>query len=778
MIRHTSLGWRRSLPAALLPLFAWALQWHYWTFLQPFVWFLFYPAVFVSSWAGGLLSGVGATMTSIVIVWYAFMVPPMSFAMPTPGNLFSALLFALMGFMFSVAHYRLHVATAQTKEALQASRRSDDARQRSEARFRALIEHGHDSIALIDADNKILYLSPAVTAVEGYRPEELIGRSGLEHTHPDDLPLVQRIVEQLMAHPGQPIPVLWRRQHKDGRWLLLEGFATNLLHDPAVGAIVTNYRDVTERRRADIAVAHLAAIVESSEDAIIGQDLQSVVAIWNLGAEHVFGYTAGDMVGASSTRLIPSDRLHEEAQLLRRIASGECIRQFETVRVRKNGQLIDVSITLSAIRDASQQIVGASKIIRDITAAKVAEQEVRDLNRDLEQRVSTRTAELATAKERAEAADRLKSEFLANMSHELRTPLNAIIGFSDLMYKGKAGPLLPDQTEYLGDILTSAKHLLALINDVLDLAKVESGRMVFRTESIDLARLADESCASLRALVATKRIRLNVHVDPLMPRVVGDAGRITQVLYNYLSNAIKFTPEDGRIELRITPEGTAWFRIDVIDTGIGISTAQQHKLFTRFSQLDASATKSHQGTGLGLVLTKRLVESHGGTVAVTSEPGRGSTFSAMLPCEMTTSPPGQGTRPVDGAARTPTILIVDDDAAMLKLANLALLEMGYRPVCVDNARGGLLAAQADMPAVVVVDLVMPHVDGFEFITRLRAMPDGDRPIVIVWTIKDLDAAELRRIPSEALVISKRQGGTAALVEALEQILPAPCWPRV
>jgi signal transduction histidine kinase len=226
-------------------------------------------------------------------------------------------------------------------------------------------------------------------------------------------------------------------------------------------------------------------------------------------------------------------------------------------------------------------------------------------------------------------ASRLKSEFLANMSHELRTPLNAIIGFTELMHKGKAGALSATQTEYLGDVLASARHLLQLINDVLDLAKVESGKMDFRPEETDLARLVGEIRDVLRGLFGAKRLQVTAQID--VPSAVIDAGRFKQILYNYLSNAIKFTGEGGRIAIRVVPEGPDMFRLDVEDTGIGIPAELFGKLFVEFQQLDASSAKKFQGTGLGLALTRRIAEAHGGRVEVKSTPGLGSTFSAILP---------------------------------------------------------------------------------------------------------------------------------------------------
>jgi PAS domain S-box-containing protein len=371
-------------------------------------------------------------------------------------------------------------------------------------------------------------------------------------------------------------------------------------------------REEATRVQADVEQARLSAIVESSGDAIISQTLDGTIVSWNRGAERLFGYTAAEAINRSVTMLIPADRGEEESLIVGGLLRGERVGQFETVRRRKEGSLVDSSLTLSPIWNTEGRMVGASIIARDITDRKRVEQALRDRDVALE-------------------GNRLKSTFLANMSHELRSPLNAIVGFTDLMHRGKVGPVSAAQEEYLGDVLTSARHLLQLINDILDLAKVESGKMEFRYELVDLDKLAHEVRDALRSLAAQKQLQMNISVHPEMTTAVVDPGRVKQILYNFLSNAIKFTPERGSVDLRILPEGPALFRIDVQDTGIGISASDMNKLFVEFQQLDSGFAKTQQGTGLGLVLTKRIAEGHGGHVTVDSTPGEGSTFSAILP---------------------------------------------------------------------------------------------------------------------------------------------------
>jgi signal transduction histidine kinase len=252
--------------------------------------------------------------------------------------------------------------------------------------------------------------------------------------------------------------------------------------------------------------------------------------------------------------------------------------------------------------------------------------------------------DLDVEKRRAQDANRMKSEFLANMSHELRTPLNAIIGFAKLMVHGKVGPVAPNHQEYLRDILSSSNHLLQLINDVLDLAKVEAGKMEFHPEHIDLGHLLGEVRDILRPVAAAKQIAIEATIDPRCVSLYVDAAKFKQVLYNYLSNALKFTGERGRVQVRAWPEEARTLRIEVEDTGIGIRPDDLGLLFSEFKQLDSSASKRYQGTGLGLALTRRIVEAQGGTVGARSTFGKGSVFHAVLPSAIVESARGAGVR--------------------------------------------------------------------------------------------------------------------------------------
>jgi signal transduction histidine kinase/ActR/RegA family two-component response regulator len=401
---------------------------------------------------------------------------------------------------------------------------------------------------------------------------------------------------------------------------------------------------------------------------------------------------------------------------------------------------------------------------------------------DLERKVDLRTHDLALALEaievqskQLESASRHKSEFLANMSHELRTPLNAIIGFSQLLVNRRFGELTKDQAEYIADILDSGRHLLALINDILDLSKVEAGRMDLELGQIELREVLENGLTMVRERAALHRIRLNLDVGPDVGTVQGDERKVKQVVFNLLSNAVKFTPDSGQVEvLARRLEGEV--RVAIRDTGVGIAAEDQSRIFEEFQQVSGGATSTHEGTGLGLALARKFVELHGGRLWVESEVGAGSTFTFSLPGQATLPvqtvggprPEPQARRPAspDAVARAPSvaapvsssasvarpiILVVEDNLSSVDLLELIISDDGFAVAVARDGEAGLEMAGRLQPAAIVLDILLPGLDGWEFLARAKADPTLARIPVIVVSIMDARAKGLALGAADCLV---------------------------
>jgi signal transduction histidine kinase len=309
-----------------------------------------------------------------------------------------------------------------------------------------------------------------------------------------------------------------------------------------------------------------------------------------------------------------------------RVAAGEDIRSFETVRVRKDGTRVDVSLTISPIRDATGTVVGVSTIARDITLETRARREREEL-----------VAELEARNERLSELDRLKDEFVALVSHELRTPLTSIRGYLELVLEGDAGDLNDEQRQFLGVVERNAHRLLALVGDLLFLAQMEAGKLSLEVGAVDLSAIAAESVETARPLAEEKDVTLTLATGPLA-LIAGDRARLAQLLDNLISNGIKFTPSGGRVDVRVRGQrGNAV--IEVRDTGMGIPADEQQHLFERFFRTSRATEQAIPGTGLGLAISKAIVHGHGGRITLTSEEGAGTTFRISIPVRQTQPKP-------------------------------------------------------------------------------------------------------------------------------------------
>jgi PAS domain S-box-containing protein len=773
--------------------------------------------------------------------------------------------------------------------------------------------------------------------------------------------------------------------------------------DGRVRGVTLVFRDVGRLTAAEAEGRRLAAVVESSADAIVVKTLDGRITNWNAAAEQMFGYTAAEVVGQPVQMLIPPERETEEMEILSRIAQGQPVPPFRTVHIAKDGRRVEISAQVSPLRDAAGRIVGGIKSARDLTHQRQIEAALRqsearlrfalesaaigdwELDLDsgaihrsrrydqcfglgdaagpwdcermlaavhpddralveaglaslqdtqrghlpwhaefrvvwpddsvhwlrLDARVThddagsprlvgiaadvtaMRTAEqarqqsiwLAAENRRVQESSRLKSLFLANMSHELRTPLNAVIGFADLLTMSGQPPDAARQREWLQHIASSGRHLLNMINDVLDLSKIEAGKMDFHPEAVELPALVDDVMATVAVLAEQRGLSLSSSIEPGLHGLVLDPARLRQVLLNYLSNAIKFTPTGGHVELRMVGEGPRLWRLEVEDNGIGIPAERIGHLFVEFQQLDDGLTKRHQGTGLGLALTRRLVEAQGGRVGVYSEPGRGSRFYAVLPRQPLDADASQE-RPAhqqlvalrdhplrDGVARelsqagvvvdaaataadvlrlarvrrytelaidlglpdapglsalaavrgggpsmhaavkalalTPSagagvafpvadvlakplrraalarallplrdrlgpgrpVLVVDDEAGSRELMCAALQSAGLEVVAAASGAEALQRLPAVQPGALVLDLMMPGLDGFQVLHELRSDPLWSGLPVIVWSALTLSVEDVETLARSAAAIASA-GETQAHAEVRDALLRA------
>jgi PAS domain S-box-containing protein len=494
--------------------------------------------------------------------------------------------------------------------------------------FEAATDYG---IIATHLDGTFLLWNEGAHRIYGYDAKEVMGRNLRMLHHPDDV--ASGMIDGIFAAALRE--GLWagtvRRRRKNG-----EEFSVRIVMSArrdatgrAIGFLSIS-RDITESTRLEQRLresqAYTREVIESAIDGILITDLEGRITDVNREIELLSGSSRETLIGGRLHEIIFPRAAAEDT--LRRVREEGRTTNVELRLERPDGTVADISVSATLMLDSKSRPYGIISAVHDIAESKRLREELEERNRELE-----------VQNVRVQQADRMKSDFLARMSHELRTPLNSIIGFSDFLLTAEGEPLSDSQREYLADILNSGNHLLALINDVLDLAKVESGKVLLHPVPFTLADAIDEVGSSFRLQFQERELHVTTEVDQPLGLVFLDVLRFKQILYNLLSNAVKFTPNGGRVDIRAEPEGSEWFRLQVRDSGIGISRDDIPRIFREFEQASSGAAGvGSTGIGLGLPVTQRLAELMGGSITVESELGVGSAFTVRFPWTRTVSP--------------------------------------------------------------------------------------------------------------------------------------------
>jgi PAS domain S-box-containing protein len=474
-----------------------------------------------------------------------------------------------------------------------------------DARLAAIVASSEDAIVGTDLNGIITSWNAAAERMFGFTASEAVDRPIALITPEDRQGEEEFVLSRL--HTGVAIDHFETlRRRKDGS-LVDVSMTVSPIHgrDGTIIGVSNSARDISAMKRMEREAYRLAAIVESSDDAIVSKDLNGIIQTWNRAAQQMFGYTADEAIGQSITIIIPKERLSEETTVLSRIRAGLSVEHFETLRQHKDGRLLNISLTVSPIRNASGQVIGASKIARDVTES----QRLRRV---------------------AEEASRAKDEFLAVLSHELRTPLNTVVGYARMLQRTDM-IVTPEMREKAVEALArNADTLIKLVSDVLDTSRIVTGKLRLDHASFDLGEIVREAVDTQRHAVQAKGLRLHTNIEDDIT-IVGDGDRLRQVVWNLVSNATKFTPPEGRIDVDLRRQGSS-IRLEVRDTGLGIEPAQLPLVFQRFWQAEAGVSREFGGLGLGLALARYLVEMHGGSIhAESTGLGHGATFVVTLP---------------------------------------------------------------------------------------------------------------------------------------------------
>lgn len=572
-----------------------------------------------------------------------------------------------------------------------------------------------DGVIVTDPQGRVTFLNAEAERLTGWTSREAEGRP---------LPAVFHIINEHTRQPLEnPVEKVFRlgtvvglANHtiliaKDGTETPIDDSGAPIRQSGGtVQGVVVVFRDITEKRKAERSVARLAAIVAYSNDAIVSKDLNGIIQTWNAGAERLFGYRADEIIGRPISLLLPADRTWEEDRILEHLRSGQYVEHRDTVRLTKDGRPIDVSVTVSPIKDQDGRIIGASKVARDITDRKRAQEELQAAKESADR-----------AKAAAEHANRAKDHFLAVLSHELRTPLTPVVmGVSMLQERPD---LDPGMREMLDTFRRNIEMEVGLIDDLLDVTRIARGKIELNRSPVELGTVIQRAVEVCKPDIEARGLNFGVDLGPSAPYWVEvDIPRLQQVFWNLLRNAVKFTPQGGCVGIRCRPDETHVV-VEVHDSGIGIEPEALPRVFNAFEQVERSITQQFGGLGLGLAISKALVEMHGGGIEAHSEGrGKGAMFRVRLPL---TAPAGALAAPPRATpprrpVRPLRVLLVEDHGVTAKMMRMMLSADGHSVETAGDVSAALQLADRQAFDVLVSDLGLPDGSGHDLMRELRS----------------------------------------------------------
>jgi PAS domain S-box-containing protein len=653
---------------------------------------------------------------------------------------------------------KLTTVNAQLQQEIVERRQIETALRESEARYRELFDTMTSGVAVYEAvddgqDFVFREFNRAGEKIEGVSAEELIGKRVTEVFRgiaaSGILATFQRVWHSGQSEHASEFIYQDERQGKTWR----EHWTYKL---PS-GEIVAVYNDITGRKKVEETLQGgrklLADILDVLPFGVCLNDESGHYRLVNNAYCEIYDFEQEEIIDRHYSTIMPPDQVEKANEHFARLLAGDLGIPVERIRQRKDGSIVYIEAANALVEDAAGQKMVIT-VVRDITERRQAEEELR------------------RAKEIAEAANQAKSTFLANMSHELRTPLNGILGYAQILKQ--APTLSPQQQQGLNTIQKSGEHLLLLINDILDLAKVEAGKIEFQPRPFNLPNFVSNVCEMMQTRAEAKNLACSKKIGPLPRTVLGDEKRLRQVLVNLLGNAIEFTNQ-GTVSLLVdtSPGDGDLIRFQVTDTGIGIASKYLETIFDPFEQVSRH-TRQEKGTGLGLAISRELVELMGGTLQVNSEPGQGSTFWFDIPLPETADlpqPTSKSTRSITGIkGRLPKILIVDDNADNRQVVVDMLRPLGFVLAEAQDGEDGLTQLATFKPDVVILDLVMPKLDGLEMIRRIRQSSELNHISLFVSSASSYDEDREKSMAAGADAFVPKPVDLTLLLDTLQQQL--------